>query len=399
LIGSKVSSPMDTDAPPTTETKAAGAAARETQPAAADARGKLQVVISDEGFEAGRLNTVSIVVSNPFDVPVEILGIEAPRSSHLGRLAHEQTTTETVRKVPASDRATPSSTATVTKHQRPVRGWWWWWKEFFSGISDVALGSVSLGGMSVKFGERTESRFDLRAQESSTVEIDHSLADYDRVSVDVEKGATVKLHGAQEQRAKAASAAAEALAFEKARTILEPHCEIVAYLPLVTRNWLFFKPLRMNLTYLIRYRLLNDSGRILTQVVTSGLDVRPPLRSVVIGSIAGALLGATARFTQQISLAGGDVLDVITSHTAAEVIHLLGAAIMATIAAVALSRKSGAQSFITVEDFFGGFVIGVLIGYQGTSYFDTLVNHFGGNGPPGMSSPTGPPVGNPAPGR
>ena len=54
------------------------------KPAVADARGKLQVVISDEGFEAGRLNTVSIVVSNPFDVPVEILDIEAPKSSHLG---------------------------------------------------------------------------------------------------------------------------------------------------------------------------------------------------------------------------------------------------------------------------------------------------------------------------
>ena len=243
---------------------------------AADARGKLQITISDEGFEAGHLNTVSIVVSNPFDVPVEILDIEAPKSSHLGRLTHGGATKETIRETRSSDQS-PSSTVIVTEGNQPVRGRWW--KEFrqalVSGIGDVALGSVSLGGMSIKVAERLESRFDLRAQENSTVEIDHSLADYDRVSVDVEKGATVKLHGAQEQQAKAAIAAAEAAARDKARTVLEPHCEIVAYLPLVTRNWLFFKPLRMNLTYLIKYRVMNDSTRILTQVVTSGLDVRP----------------------------------------------------------------------------------------------------------------------------
>jgi hypothetical protein len=33
------------------------------------------------------------------------------------------------------------------------------------------------------------------------------------------------------------------------------------------------------------------------------------------------------------------------------------------------------QWFITVEDFFGGFVIGVLVAYQGTAYFENLLNH------------------------
>jgi H+/Cl- antiporter ClcA len=130
----------------------------------------------------------------------------------------------------------------------------------------------------------------------------------------------------------------------------------------------------------------------MTQVVTSGLDVRPPLRSVVIGSILGALLGAVARFTQQISQASGDVFKFAIDHASVEIVQLLGAAIMGTIAAVALSRKSGAQSFITVEDFFGGFVIGVLIGYQGASYFDTIVGHLGAAAPPGAASSPVPPT-------
>lgn len=91
---------------------------------AADARGKLQVIISDEGFEAGRLNTVSIVVSNPFDMPVEILDIEVPKSFYLGGLTHGGAAKETVREIRSSDHS-PPSTVTVTEGKQPVRGGWW----------------------------------------------------------------------------------------------------------------------------------------------------------------------------------------------------------------------------------------------------------------------------------
>lgn len=43
---------------------------------------------------------------------------------------------------------------------------------------------------------------------------------------------------------------------------------------------------------------------------------------------------------------------------------------MSMIATVSLSRKGATQGFITVEDFFGGFVLGSLIGYGGASYFE-----------------------------
>lgn len=46
---------------------------------------------------------------------------------------------------------------------------------------------------------------------------------------------------------------------------------------------------------------------------------------------------------------------------------------MSLIAAIALSRKTGTQGFITVEDFFGGFVVGALIGYGGSEYFEKAI--------------------------
>ena len=54
------------------------------------------------------------------------------------------------------------------------------------------------------------------------------------------------IRGVLEQQAKVATEIAEAQARAQAKTIIEPHCEIVAYLPLVTTSWLFFKPLRMS---------------------------------------------------------------------------------------------------------------------------------------------------------
>ena len=56
-----------------------------------------------------------------------------------------------------------------------------------------------------------------------------------------------------------------------------------------------------------------------------------------------------------------------------------GSVLMRLIAAIALSRKTGTQGFITVEDFFGGFVVGSLIGYGGSEYFEQgLLSEEGG---------------------
>lgn len=162
---------------------------------------------------------------------------------------------------------------------------------------------------------------------------------------------------------------------------------MVAYIPLLTRGWLFFKPIRMNLTYLVRYRVVGEQRKVLSQVITSALDVRPPLRSVVLGSIFGSLLGTGAKYAQQLAQVGDVKLADIISHGSVTLVQLVGAAIMSSISAVALSRKSGAQSFITVEDFFGGFVIGVLIGYQGSAYFENVLGRVG----PTQLPPVNPP--------
>jgi hypothetical protein len=146
---------------------------------------------------------------------------------------------------------------------------------------------------------------------------------------------------------------------------VEPHCEIVAYFQIQTNGWLLFKPARMDLNTQICYTV---NGQLRTQVSSCCLDVKPPLKSIVIGSLLGAALGSLARSLQPLAAEPNPAW-----KWGPFAVGTGSAMVLSVMATVALSRRTGAQGFITVEDFFGGFVVGTLIGYQGQSYFDNTV--------------------------
>jgi hypothetical protein len=82
------------------------------------------------------------------------------------------------------------------------------------------------------------------------------------------------------------------------------------------------------------------------------------------------LTGAVARLLQVTSPEEWRIfsgIDIFTSSTAVVV-----AVILSGIAVVFMARKSEAQSFVSVEDFWGGLLIGFLVGYTGTSFFEQL---------------------------
>lgn len=156
--------------------------------------------------------------------------------------------------------------------------------------------------------------------------------------------------------------------------VLPPHSETVAYMNIGVRRWLFFRPQRIDLNVEIGYEVDRERR---SQIAQAPVDIKPPLRSMVIGAITGAVLGVIAR---RLALKG----ELQWSQAGAMALEVSGAAVMALIASVALARKSGTQGFITVEDFYGGFVLGVLIGYAGSEYFERAIL-------PGKAGDTPPP--------
>jgi hypothetical protein len=143
--------------------------------------------------------------------------------------------------------------------------------------------------------------------------------------------------------------------------IVSPSSEIVSEYTWRTKNSLLFIPSRIGIDIEIQYSIGEE---IRSQVVSSIFDIKPPIQSVIFGGIAGGLIGTLARtFTE------ADTPKFDTRFF----VKIIGSCLLSIMAVVTLSRKSGSQSFITVEDFFGAFVLGSLIGYQGTAFFERTV--------------------------
>jgi hypothetical protein len=122
---------------------------------------------------------------------------------------------------------------------------------------------------------------------------------------------------------------------------------------------------------------------IFTNTVAHELSIKPSVYSVIIGASLGGLTGSIARLLQITPSEKWQTFsstDIVTS-----VITISVAVILSSIAVVFMVRKSEAQSFISVEDFWGGLLIGFFVGYTGTSFFEQLT---------GVTNPT-PSVPNP----
>ena len=299
--------------------------------------GKLEVDVPDDSFEAGKICTARIIIRNPFDVSVDIIEIDSPRSSTLDDLISTQKESSKDQDSSSEHKKRQSYEVTASIG----RGGLWSWILNMFGLS-----------AEIKFGEVRSSRekiINIRAEKDSEIILDQEVSQYETINIVSDEGAKIHLR-------------APDIAASTIDTIatISPHCEIVQYFPFKTTGWVLFKPIRLNASVQIRYRVGNV---ILTQVVPALFDIRPPIASIVFGALIGAVLGSIARiFVHNPDLNWKSVIVSIGSST-----------VMSLIATIALMRKSGAQGFITVEDFFGSFVLGSLIGYSGPEYFEKVI--------------------------
>jgi hypothetical protein len=101
----------------------------------------------------------------------------------------------------------------------------------------------------------------------------------------------------------------------------------------------------------------------------------------MLGSMLGGLGGSLARLIQVHP--DVDVNKLSYSAVIGGITSTLLAMILSVVAVIFMARKSDAQSFVTVEDFWGGALIGFFVGYTGTSFFTELTK---------LAPPTAPPT-------
>lgn len=147
-------------------------------------------------------------------------------------------------------------------------------------------------------------------------------------------------------------------------TPLQPGNTVVYSLALTTRKTILFRPIQYTLQYSVNFSFEGFTGSQQTNMATQQMTIRAPIISVMSGSVFGGLAGSFVNTLIQ------DPNMIAFSKEF--MILLLIAVILSAMGVVFLARKSETQALVTVEDFWGGIVIGFLVGYTGVSFFEGL---------------------------
>jgi hypothetical protein len=299
--------------------------------------GRLDVQQVVEHYTAGRRSIVPIVIRNPFEHPISVRDIIVPTSTFV-------TAEPRVRRTQNGKKIAD----TEPKERASVRG------TFLDRVVHFAVQAAA--GVSFDAPElkrvspgRTGSELNILAQEGA--KIYYTVPNEQLTSINI---------SAQENSEVHVDPVAQASSETSPPTIIPPHCEIVETFSFRAGNWLWSQPTTVNTNVQIDYEF---EGMLKTQVVPITANVRPAPMAIVLGSIAGGVVGSLAR--------GSSPFERATMFSA------LTAVFMSIIAAIGLSRKSGSQGVVTVEDFYGGFLVGALIGYGGPAVFEKAVNTAG----------------------
>lgn len=137
---------------------------------------------------------------------------------------------------------------------------------------------------------------------------------------------------------------------------LQPGDAVVRQFVLRTRSRLLFRPLSYTFQIQVNYSV---DGVDHTGTIPYQLSIQAALGSIVWGAALGAALGTLVKGLTSSPLAS------VSENLRALVVSLLASGVIA----VAFSRKASAQPLISVEDFWGGLVIGFAVGYFGFHQF------------------------------
>lgn len=302
-----------------------------------EAKGLLSVEVKAPPIVAGTPATVSLIIRNPFSQQVVIESIQAPSSAPL----------------------LPSQTGA---EEKPTQADGEKSGFFDKLVSALAVKEISVGPLTAEFPAQRGRSFHINMEPQSKLTVKTPFGPNDNVHINHAEGAEIIFDTPD------ASAGSESADSGKAR-IIPPHQEDLASFELKTAHWLLVKPKVLDLYTLIRFKVGNEPR---SQVVPVTLSIQPPVKSIVLGAVSGGILGWLARQLNKGVLPTEFLI-------AASIVSVLGVIAMAMILAIVLSRQESSKGFVTLEDFYGAFVVGAILGYTGTQYFEASIKAAVGN--------------------
>lgn len=299
------------------------------------ANGILNIEVKVPTVIAGQLSMINLLIRNPFSVPVTIESIQAPTSSLLMNTDNHKVN---YKNMPARSQTRAG--------------------KLLAMIDSFRIKEISVGPLKAHFPDQAGRTINVKMKPQSKLIFNSHLFQNDTLNITnaVEAEVNITIPEENGQDIKKAKMADE--------RIIQGHQEYIASFEIKTSEWLMAKPKSLDLYALIRYRVEEESR---SQVIPVNINIQPPVKSIVLGCTFGGLLGFLAKQLNSGVLLTGEI------SMWGMIVSFIGIIVMSTISAIIMSRSEVSKGFITLEDFYGAFVVGVLIGYFGTQYFDKIL--------------------------
>jgi hypothetical protein len=124
-------------------------------------------------------------------------------------------------------------------------------------------------------------------------------------------------------------------------------------------KWLRFTPVKLLLEIQVKYGV---DYRVHLDTVKKELDIQVGLQAIMVGAILGGLIGGIIRLLSKESYDPWKGL-----------VYIIIAIVFSAMAVVSFARKTGVQKIVSIEDFFGGLLIGFIVGFQGPEYASSWI--------------------------
>jgi len=146
--------------------------------------------------------------------------------------------------------------------------------------------------------------------------------------------------------------------------LLQPDDRICKQIILNTRgkklDWLRFTPIMLVLEIQVRYGV---DHREHLDTVKAEINIQASLEATMIGAVFGGFMGGIVRLLSNTE----------TNEFGKSIAYIIISIIISVMAVVAFARKTGVQKIVSIEDAWGGLMIGFIVGYQGPEWAMNII--------------------------
>lgn len=357
----------------------------------------ISVALSTRNITAGDQFALFVLVKNPFDKPVWIHRVHVSLPSEL-KLAGAKKIQKSRDEVEEFERVRKRQEAERRKLEEKIdklKGSFVDILEHLKSRKDFKPedGESTLETIKDKINSLEEKLFEFDRANRANVHVEHGsigklkiVSNHANVHLEGEKESPVAIRDLsiydpesfREEHAQARTIELESSL--PANAALQPGSTVVYTAVLCVEKSLIFTPSQYRLQFNVNYCFYStakleaqsvdaEEKVIFTNTVAHELSIRPSVYSVLTGSMIGGAIGAIAKLlhTPMDRLTTFSLIDGVGFF-----VTVIISVILSGISIIFMARKSDAQSFVSVEDFWGGILIGFLVGYTGTAFFEQL---------------------------